>query len=323
MLALHVQRPPGRGQHRQPGAAASSRGHDLGRPVQLLEVVQHQQRPALGQVAGHRLGGLAVAAHVQAVGQGLPHHLGVADGCQREEVHAMRECRVQRRRRGQGQPGLADAAGAGQRHQPHLRLGERGAQVLQVAVPPDQRRHRHRQARLGPRLFSGGKSSRRPGPGQLVDVLRLPDVLQPVKPQVPDGHPGRQPGCRQQPRRLGQHHLTAVRGRRDPRRPVHVHADVAVLVPGRLARVQAHPDPHGMPRPASHARPGPAAPPGSSSPHRPRTRTRRRSCRPRFPSRGRGTPRSRRASEPAEPTAPRRTVRRPGGAAGPSSPRCR
>ena len=34
-----------------------------------------------------------------------------------------------------------------------------------------------------------------------------------------------------------------MRGRRDPRRPVNIQTDVPVLVPGWLARVQAHPDP--------------------------------------------------------------------------------
>ena len=62
--------------------------------------------------------------------------------------------------------------------------------------------------------------------------------------QVPQRHPGGQPRLHQQPRRIRQHHLAAVRGRRDPRRPVHIHPHVAVLVPHRLTRMQAHPDPH-------------------------------------------------------------------------------
>jgi hypothetical protein len=52
---------------------------------------------------------------------------------------------------------------------------------------------------------------------------------------------------RQQPRRIGQHHLPAMRGRRDPRRPVHVQPGIPVLVPARLPRVQTHPDPDHLP----------------------------------------------------------------------------
>jgi hypothetical protein len=79
---------------------------------------------------------------------------------------------------------------------------------------------------------------------QLVDAFRL-DVLQPVKTQVPDRHVGQQPGRRQQPRHVRQHYLAAMRGHRDPGRPVHVHPHVAILMPGRLSGVQAHPDPDG------------------------------------------------------------------------------
>jgi len=74
-------------------------------------------------------------------------------------------------------------------------------------------------------------------------MLRRLDVLQPVPAQVPHRDISGQLRCCQLPRRLGQHYLPAVCGRRDPRRPVHIHADVIVLLDGRLPRMQAHPDP--------------------------------------------------------------------------------
>jgi hypothetical protein len=147
---------------------------------------------------------------------------------------------------GQGQPGLADSAGAGQRHQPHPGPGDGRAQALQVVIPPDQRRGRHGQARLGAQALQRREIRPRARPGQLVDALRRADVLQPVELQVPDRRPVRQ-RARQLERRLGQHHLAAVRGRGDPRRPVHVHTDVVILVRDRLPGMQAHPDPHGVP----------------------------------------------------------------------------
>jgi hypothetical protein len=81
--------------------------------------------------------------------------------------------------------------------------------------------------------------------------------------------------------RTGADHLPTMRGRRDPRRPVHIQPDIAVLVSGRLSRVQAHPDPYRLRR-ASHGRPGPAVPPRSTAVHRRPTRTPRKSCPPRF-----------------------------------------
>ena len=85
---------------------------------------------------------------------------------------------------------------------------------------------------------------------KLIDPLWRLNVLQPVKAQVTDRYIGRQPRSHQQPRRLRQHHLAAVRRRRDPRRPVNIQPDVPILMPRRLPRVQAHPDPHHyLPRP--------------------------------------------------------------------------
>jgi len=68
-----------------------------------------------------------------------------------------------------------------------------------------------------------------------------------VKTQIPHRHITGQPRGRQLPRRLRQHHLPAVRGRRDPRRPVHIHPDAIVVLDGRLPRMQAHPDPDRRP----------------------------------------------------------------------------
>jgi hypothetical protein len=42
-------------------------------------------------VLGHRVSSRPVTADIQAVGNDLPHHLGIADGRQGDEEHAVRE----------------------------------------------------------------------------------------------------------------------------------------------------------------------------------------------------------------------------------------
>jgi hypothetical protein len=89
LLAQQVQRPPGRGQHDQVGRGRQQLGHHLGRAVQLLQVVQHEQGRAVTEIAGHHL--RAVGADAQTAGDSLPHHLGIANSRQRDEEHSVRE----------------------------------------------------------------------------------------------------------------------------------------------------------------------------------------------------------------------------------------
>ncbi len=243
VFALHVQRPPGCCQDHQFRCGRQQRGHHRGGAVQLLEVVQHQQGLALLQVPGHHVGVRSVAGHVQAGGDRLPYHLAVANRSQRDEVAAVRERIVQQGGGGQGKPGLADAARAGQRHQPDVRAGDGGAQRRQLGIAAYQRRHRCREARPGAQAPQWRELLLQTGDHQLVKTFRRLNVLEPVPAQVTQGHTGGQPRFRQVPRRVRQHHLAAVRSRRDPGGPVHVQPEVTVLVADRLTRVQAHPDP--------------------------------------------------------------------------------
>ena len=58
----------------------------------------------------------------EVAGDGLPHHVGIADGCQGTEVDPLREALAERRGGVDGQPCLTYPAGPGERHQPHPRL---------------------------------------------------------------------------------------------------------------------------------------------------------------------------------------------------------
>jgi hypothetical protein len=263
LLAGQVQRPPRRGQHHQPRCARQELIDHAGGGGQLLK---HQQHLPAGQEPGHRSGSRALPAGVQAADDGLPHHLGVPDRGQRDGEHAVRERLLQRRGRGQRQPRLAGPAGAGQRHQPDPWPQHRGAQLLNIVIPADQGRRRHRQAGRRAQAFQPGEPIFQARRGQLVEMFGCGDVLEPVKAQTTERHPGRQPCLRQPPRLLRHHHLAAVGRGRDPRRPVHVHPDESILVPDRLAGVQAHPDPdrHAI-RPGV---PGQRALPGHAAAHR-------------------------------------------------------
>jgi hypothetical protein len=74
---------------------------------------------------------------------------------------------------------------------------------------------------------------------ELEEPLRRAQVLEPVLPQVAHLDAG------EIRRRLREQHLAAVPGGGDPRRAVHVEADVALDIFHRLARVEAHPHAHG------------------------------------------------------------------------------
>jgi len=233
MLALQVQRPPRGRQYHQARSRGQQRGDDLGGARQLFQVVQHQQGPAVPQMLHHR--SRLVPVHGQVAGHGLPHHLAIADGGQGGEVDPVREGAAQRCSGVYGQPSLADTARAGEGHQPYPGLTDEGTQPLEVVFPAHQRRGRSRQVGRGTQALQRREALGQSRAGQLADVFRLIDVLQPVEAQVTDGQFGGQPGLRQLPGDLGHHHLASVRGGRDPRGPVQVHPDVPVFVPGRLA----------------------------------------------------------------------------------------
>ena len=135
MLPLKMQRPPGCRQHHHAGSGREQRGHDLGRAVQLFEIVQDQQGLTVAEMLGHGAG--FAAAHIQALGDRLPHHLGITHGRQRDEEDIVRRSSAERGGGRQGQPRLAHAAGPGERQQPDVRRRDGSAQPLKILDPAD------------------------------------------------------------------------------------------------------------------------------------------------------------------------------------------
>src|SRR5689334_13072814 len=147
---------------------------------------------------------------------------------------------------GQRQPGLADPARPGQRHQPHPRLAEETGQFTHGLLPPDQRRGPPRQRARAPlgqgvdRREVGGKVSM----GQLVDKLRLGQIAQPELPQLLKAKSAAQTPCHQIAGGLSDQHLPALRGRLHPGTPVDRRVvDIVAFLHMRLAGVQPHPHP--------------------------------------------------------------------------------
>ena len=116
-----------------------------------------------------------------------------------------------RRGRLQRESSLATSTRAGQRHQPDIRSPQQRGDLIDLLLAAEKRRRGNRQVRLVERL------QRREviGP-ELEDALGRAQVFQPVQAEIAHIGAGEVGG------RLRQQHLTAVAGRRDPRRPMHV-----------------------------------------------------------------------------------------------------
>ena len=88
--------------------------------------------------------------------------------------------------------------------------------------------------RLEPRELAGQAVDQ-----ELVELLRLAQVLEPVGAEIPE----EKRVVEQLGRRSAHEHLPPVAGRHDPRRAVHVDADVRRRRRQRLTRMNAHPHP--------------------------------------------------------------------------------
>ena len=135
-LGPHAQRRAARDEHLRPGGARHQRA-DLRRGRQhLLEVVEHEQRPLLGELAREALGiGIARAEPLGDRGQ---DETGVRDRLQLDEERAAREvlgCGGGGRQR---EPRLAGAAGARQRDEPDVGIREQRLHRLELGFAADE-----------------------------------------------------------------------------------------------------------------------------------------------------------------------------------------
>ena len=191
----------------------------------VLEVVEQKQQRFVGQVLRQTVLG----------SERLPRRhqdeLGVTQRRQRHPEDPVRVALPSLGGRLQPEPRLARPARARERQQAGVL--QQPAHLGQLVLTTEERRRRNRQVRPVETL-----QRREVLVAELVDPLGRGEVLEPVLAEVP------QPvGAEQRSRGRRDEHLPAVSCRRDPRRAVHVDADVPLLGHVRRARMDAHPHP--------------------------------------------------------------------------------
>jgi hypothetical protein len=142
-----------------------------------------------------------------------------------------------------GQSGLPGPPGAGEREEacPAEELPDLGYRVL----PAYERCQLQRQV-VRPGVQGPGRRKVRGEPldHQVVEVLGVSDVLQPMLSEIPEGSPVWKRALHESPGGVGEDDLPSVGRGGYPRGPVHVDADVVVPAPHPLPGVKSHPDPH-------------------------------------------------------------------------------
>jgi hypothetical protein len=197
----------------------------LGRGVDhLLKVVDEEQQLALGDVRGEAVLG------PQRLRDRLGYERWVAQGGERDPEHACLVLRDKSGGRLEREPRLAGASWPCEREQTRTRTDPR-EHLGELCLPPNEGTRRTGQVRVRDRL-----EGREGALAELEDGNCIWDVLEPVLAQIRNGQLD-ELGCR-----LREDDLTTVRRRRDPRREVHVVADVALLSNERQAAVQADPN---------------------------------------------------------------------------------
>ena len=193
----------------------------------MLEVVEHEQQPLVphrrrqGVLRAERLsGGILDEPRISERGERHPPDTVVV---------------VVRGGRGglQREPRLAAPARPGQCDQPDVSSPHESCELVDLLLATEKRRRRNGQVRLVQGLQR--REAFRP---ELEEALRRAQVLQPMQAEVAHLGAGEVGG------RLGQQHLATVPSSRDPRCPMHVESDIALVGPKRLPRVQPHPHPH-------------------------------------------------------------------------------
>ena len=221
--------------------SARARSHErcdiAGGVDDLLEVVEHEQRPPVAEERGR------VALGADRARDRGEDERRIAKRRQVDEPDAVGERVPRLARRREREASLPDPAGTRERDDPRAVIREQAPDVGELHLAPDEGVRRHREIRLEQRP----QARKLPVP-ELVDPLRLRQVLQAVQAEIDKQQVvtwSREAGGL-----LGDEHLPAVAGAHQPSRLVHVQTDVALVDDGRLTGVQAdaNADRHGLER---------------------------------------------------------------------------
>ena len=207
-----------------------------GRLDHVLAVVEHEQgRAVAGEIGDHAREVVASAAGVDERAQ---YGTGdVASGAEPSEFHELNAARMRCAGLAGGfdrEPGLAHAAGAGQRDQPCFgQLGGERSDVVGTANEIVDRLRKVRRHVLRRRERGKGVVG---VDDKLVQALCALHVLEAVGAEVDPAGVGRQRSTR-----IAGNNLATVSGRGDPGDDVHGRTDVVVADHEGLAGVQSHP----------------------------------------------------------------------------------
>ncbi len=218
----------------------------IGRARQeLLEVVEHEQHPALGEGLAERRGDRSLGRRRdpdRGRDRGVDE-LRIANRGELHEGHAIGEAVAGSRRDRHPEPGLARTARTGQGHD--LRRVEQPAHDFELVVPSHER---------GQALWQVGSAQRpqwplvvgRAGHDEAMHRPWLVEVLEPARTGGQDRRTLRQGMGETTNRVVAEHDLAAVPRGSEACRIVHVHTDVVRAVGGQrpVARVDADSDAH-------------------------------------------------------------------------------
>ncbi len=229
----------------QPRAAREELGRHGRRSGDLLEVVEHEQHLALAQAVRDIVDERPIRrlANPDHPAQRDQHSLGVGRGREVHERHPVAEPVGDLAGSPDGQAGLAGPAGAGQRHQAHVPVGESLLDRGQLGAPADERSNLGRQA--AGKVVEGRERRERVVQrrvDQLEHPLRAAEILEPVLPEIPQRGVVGRVLTHERDGRGREQDLAAVPGGHEPCGAVDRRAEVVVAAALRPAHVQPHPD---------------------------------------------------------------------------------
>jgi hypothetical protein len=167
----------------------------------------------------------------------------------RRQVHeegAVAELRQQLGGDLEGQSGLPGAPRPGEGEEPGP--VQQPPDLGQLLLPAHERGElQGKVVRPGVERPGRREVGRKPLDHEVVEVLGEGEVLQPVRPEVPEERPFRKGVLDQSPGGVRDDDLPAVGRPGDPGRPVHVDADIVVPAQHPFTGVQPHPDSQGEP----------------------------------------------------------------------------
>jgi hypothetical protein len=249
-LTLHgeSQREPTRHENLRVGARGGQHRDALRSAHEVLEIIQHEQDSPLAQMLDHGIEDrlLRVCRDGECLRDRRDDECGIDDGRERDVYHTIAELRAAARRRLDRERGLARSARTGQRQQTHIIVPQQRLELRQIVVAADQAQCTRGQVRARRATHAPERRERllQTRGNDLIQMLRLQEILERVLPQVEQRNAGGQVVRDELPGGLRYDDLAPVRGRRDARRTMHIKADVTTSRHDGLARVQPHANAH-------------------------------------------------------------------------------